>query len=85
MGKQMKRDYRISLSQGAHLLVGELELDATVLDLSKSGARIVCAERFEVGEVVQIRLDRHAPIPAKVKWTSQGEFGAHFLTPVEDF
>jgi hypothetical protein len=78
------RDTRIAATQAVTLLLGEIEVPAVVKDVSRSGVRLECAERLEVGERFRINMGRHGDLLAEVRWASAGEVGALFLTPSFD-
>lgn len=78
------RQTRIAASQAVTLLLGGVEVQAVVKDVSRSGARLECLEQLEVGERISIRMGRHGDVCAEVRWASAGSFGVLFLAPPSD-
>jgi hypothetical protein len=78
-GDQTGRQRRIATSKPAAVLIGGIEITATVTDLSEGGFRLRCDEPLEVGERFQLRVGRREEFTAKVKWAMSGELGAEFV------
>ncbi len=55
-------------------------LSVGLINLSRSGAMVCCAEMPHIGETVALQLPDRAPIAGAVQWVRDGHIGIHFAT-----
>jgi hypothetical protein len=80
---EIKREPRVDTAFKATLLDSSgTEHAVMVLDLSKSGFRLRCAEMLRIGEKVRLRTGRYGEFPAQIRWALGEEAGGLFLEPV---
>ena len=78
------RERRVAVSLWATLIEADgCSVEVEVLDVSSSGFRIASSAELEVGDEVQLKLARSAPLRAEIMWTRGRECGGTFLDPVE--
>jgi hypothetical protein len=53
--------------------------DILVADLSYSGCGIRCDDKFQNGEIVELRVVKRGAIQAEIRWTGEGRAGVQFL------
>lgn len=58
-------------------------LDVRLVNLSSSGAMLMCDEVPNIGERVALQLPDRRAAPADVSWVRDGRIGIHFATPLE--
>jgi hypothetical protein len=58
-------------------------LSVQLVNLSRSGAMLVCELVPNIGEAVRLGLDGEPPAPAVVRWVRDGRIGLHFIASVE--
>lgn len=69
---------RIERGSAALLLWRGRKRSIELINLSSSGAMIVCDGDAHIGEDVTLWLTDHAPIEASVQWVRDGRIGLHF-------
>lgn len=83
-GGYLGRERRVAVSLRATLIEADgCSIDVEVLDVSSSGFRIAANAELVVGEEVQLRIPRSAPLRATICWTRGREAGGTFLDPAE--
>ena len=53
--------------------------DIELFDLSYTGCRFGCADKFKAGEIVELRILKRGAIQAEIRWSSGGCAGARFI------
>lgn len=53
--------------------------EATILDLSSNGFRLISSGELFSGERVQLRVGKSQPVPAEIKWVAGEEAGGVFI------
>lgn len=64
---------RLTVRKAAQLVVNEKLVAAIICDVSQRGAKLQCESRLGMHSNILIRLGRHRPVRATVKWRG-GEF-----------
>lgn len=78
-----KRAPRIDLRRPAVLINSDGDaMRVTVLDVSSGGFRLEVPESPKIGEMVTLKVERHAEFPAQIRWALGSEAGGVFLTSV---
>ena len=62
----------------ARMAVDDIILEATLLDISRDGARIEAPEHLLPGTAVSLTIEG-ADVPALVHWSRKGQAGLRFL------
>ena len=73
------RAERRPVNMRAFALSPTRDSDVTVADLSYTGCRLHSDDRFEAGEVVELRIIKRGAIAAEIRWADNGRAGARFL------
>ena len=73
------RAERRPVNMRAFALSSTRDSDVTVADLSYTGCRLQSDDRFEAGEVVELRIIKRGAIAAEIRWADNGRAGARFL------
>lgn len=53
--------------------------DVTVADLSYGGCKLISNERFDEGEVVELRIIKRGAVAAEIRWADDGRAGVRFI------
>jgi len=54
-----------------------------LVNVSPSGAMVICSKIPHIGEAMALQLaDRH-PVPGVVRWVRDGRIGIHFTAPLK--
>lgn len=78
-----KRAPRIDLRRPAVLINSDGDaMSVIVLDVSSGGFRLEVPESPRIGEMVTLKVERHAEFPAQIRWALGNEAGGVFLTSV---
>lgn len=72
------RPLRLRLELRAHVLAGLQRLEVRLLDISRQGARIECAQILSPGRKVRLTAPAMRPMLAEVRWQSGGTAGLAF-------
>lgn len=54
-----------------------------LVNVSPSGAIVICDEVPHIGETVTLQLADHAPVASAVRWVRDGRIGIHFIAPLK--
>lgn len=75
------RSARVDLRRAAVLVDSDGgERAVTILDVSMDGFRLEGSEGVRIDELVHLRVEREAALPARIKWALGDEAGGVFLT-----
>lgn len=69
---------RLTVRKAAQLVVGEKLVGAIICDVSQRGAKLQCESRLSMHSNILIRLGRHRPVRATVKWRGGDFTGVEF-------
>lgn len=53
--------------------------DVAIANLSYGGCKIVSNDRFDEGEVVELRIIKRGAVAAEIRWADEGRAGARFI------
>lgn len=53
--------------------------DVAIADLSYGGCKIVSSDRFDEGEVVELRIIKRGAVAAEIRWADEGRAGVRFI------
>lgn len=77
---QNRRRYvRLDVTLPATLTVGESVYDAEVINISQSGAMLLCAVDVAFDDAFQLELEEEPPLQARVIWQDGNRIGVAFL------
>ena len=62
--------------RGASLAVG-------LVNVSPSGAMVICGKIPHIGEKIVLQMADRAPLPGVVCWVRDGRIGIHFCAPLK--
>jgi len=54
-----------------------------MVNISPSGAMVICSEIPHIGEAISLQLADRAPLPGVVSWVRDGRIGIHFTAPLK--
>lgn len=77
-GAYPRRPLRLRLEVPARLLAGLRRVEARILDISRQGARIDCAEQLARGSKVRLGAAAMPPMAAQVRWQQGRAAGLSF-------
>jgi hypothetical protein len=55
------------------------DTDVVLSDLSYNGCQLRSDERFETGEVVELRIVKRGLVQAEIRWSDEERAGARFI------
>ena len=58
------------------------KIEVVVTDISREGCRLETDGSLEVGEKVEIKVDRYGSFAAQVQWIAGRQAGVRFLDPL---
>lgn len=78
-----RHEARADLAAGARIEWRGRDQAVGLVNLSASGAMVLCSEIPRIGEKMTLRLPQRAPIACAVRWVRNGRLGLHFTPTVE--
>lgn len=54
-----------------------------LVNVSASGAMVICSEIPHIGELMALQLPDRGPVPGVVCWARDGRIGIHFAAPLK--
>ena len=58
------------------------KIDVIVTDISREGCRLETDGSLEIGEQVEIKVERYGSFAAQIRWIAGKQAGARFLDPL---
>ena len=58
------------------------KIEVVVTDISREGCRLETDGSLEVGEKVEIKVDRYGSFAAQIRWIAGKQAGVRFLDPL---
>ena len=58
------------------------KIDVIVTDISREGCRLETDGSLEVGEKIEIKVDRYGSFAAQIQWIAGKQAGVRFLDPL---
>ena len=58
------------------------KIDVVVTDISREGCKLETDGSLEIGEQVEIKVERYGSFAARVQWIAGKQAGARFLDPL---
>lgn len=77
-GRYPKRKLRLGIELPVVVSILGQEHHAVVQNLSQQGARIACAQRIAIDQIVRLRASHMREVRAKVRWRRGDEYGLVF-------
>ena len=79
----IQRAPRVATYYGAALTDADGGLIAVVVtDISREGCRLETDGSLEIGEQVEIKVERYGSFAAQIRWIAGKQAGARFLDPL---
>ena len=79
----IQRAPRVSTHYGAALTDADGgTIDVIVTDISREGCRLETDGSLEIGEQVEIKVERYGSFAAQIRWIAGKQAGARFLDPL---
>ena len=79
MNKIAERAERHPVSLRGFALSATRDCDIRVSNLSYTGCQFSCADPFDAGEIVELRIMKRGAIEAEIRWSDDGRTGARFM------
>lgn len=79
----IQRAPRVSTNYGAALTDADGgKIEVIVTDISREGCRLETDGSLEIGEQVDIKVERYGSFAAQIRWIAGRQAGARFLDPL---
>ena len=79
----IQRAPRVATHYGAALTDADGgQIEVVVTDISREGCRLETDGSLEIGEQVEIKVERYGSFAAQIRWIAGKQAGARFLDPL---
>ena len=79
----IQRAPRVATHYGAALTDADGgRIEVVVTDISREGCRLETDGSLEIGEQVEIKVERYGSFAAQIRWIAGKQAGARFLDPL---